>query len=78
MLISFSQGKIIANNREIMIKLSGEARITLQAQVDEITLIGSANVITALGSGINWSVSLDDSEQLQTVAQETGIAVQYR
>ncbi len=78
MLITFSQGKIIVNNREIMIKLSGEARITLQAQVDEITLIGDANVITALGSGISWSLCLDDSEQLQTIAKEAGVAVQYR
>ncbi|WP_019615054.1 DUF3389 domain-containing protein [Psychromonas ossibalaenae] len=78
MLINFTQGKIIANNREIMIKLSGEARITLQAQVDEITLIGGANVITAVGSGISWSLCLDGSEQLQSVAQETGVAIEYR
>jgi len=78
MLIPFSQGRIIANNREVMIKIEGDARITLQAQVDEIELIGTANVITAVGSGINWSIRLDDSDQLQTLASETGIAIKQR
>jgi len=78
MLIPFSQGRIIANNREVMIKIEGDARITLQAQVDELDLIGGANVITAVGSGINWSIRLDDSKQLQTLATETGIAIKQR
>jgi len=78
MLIPFSQGRIIANNREVMIKVKGDAHITLQAQVDELDLIGGANVITAVGSGINWSIRLDDSEQLQTLAAETGIAIKQR
>jgi len=78
MLIAFSQGRIIANNREVMIKIEGDARITLQAQVDELDLIGGANVITAVGSGINWSIRLDDSKQLQTLATETGIAIKQR
>lgn len=78
MLIIFSQGKIIANNREIMVKLEGNAKVTLQAQVDELELIGGANVITAVGSGINWSVRLDDSEQLQILSSETGVGVKHR
>lgn len=78
MQIIFSQGKIIANNREVMIKIAEDARITLQAQVDELQLIGGANVINAVGSGINWSVRLDNSEQLQEIATETGIAIMHR
>ena len=78
MLINFSQGKIIANNREVMVKLEGDARITLQAQVDEIALIGGPNVINAVGSGINWSVRLDSSEQLHALETETGIAIKQR
>ena len=78
MLIIFSQGKIIANNREIMVKLEGDAKVTLQAQVEEIELIGGANVITALGSGINWSVRIDDGEQLQMLSSETGVGVKHR
>ena len=78
MLITFSQGKIIANNREVMVKLEGNAKVTLQAQVDELELIGGANVITAVGSGINWSVRLDDSEQLQILSSETGVGIKHR
>ena len=76
MLITFNQGKIIANNRDLMVKLEGDAKVTLQAQVDEITLIGGANVITALGSGLSWSVRLDNREQLENLAAETGMAIQ--
>ncbi|WP_372883216.1 DUF3389 domain-containing protein [Psychromonas sp.] len=76
MLIEFNQGKIIANHRDIMIKLEGDAKVTLQAQVDEVTLIGGANVVTALGSGLSWSLRLDNREQLQSLAAEIGIAIQ--
>jgi hypothetical protein len=78
MLIMFSQGKVIANNREIMVKLEGDAKVSLQAQVDELELIGGANVITAVGSGINWSVRLDDNKQLQLLSSETGIGIKHR
>jgi hypothetical protein len=76
MLIQFSQGQIISNHRDILIKLEGESKVTLQAQVDEITLIGAANVITALGSGLSWSLRLDSREQLENLAAAIGIAIQ--
>ena len=76
MLIKFNQGRIIANNRDLMIKLEGDAKVILQAQVDEISLLGGANVITALGSGLSWSVRLDNREQLETLATAVGIAIQ--
>ncbi|PKH03213.1 DUF3389 domain-containing protein [Psychromonas sp. MB-3u-54] len=76
MLIKFNQGRIIANNRDLMIKLEGDAKVTLQAQVDEISLLGGANVITALGSGLSWSVRLDNREQLDSLAAAVGIAIQ--
>ena len=78
MLIIFSQGKIIANNREVLVKLTGNASVTLQAQVDELQLIGGPNIMSAVGGGINWSVRLDDSEQLQQLATEIGIAIKHR
>ncbi|GEK15536.1 DUF3389 domain-containing protein [Aliivibrio fischeri] len=77
MKISFSEGDIIANQREIVIRLSNKSRTTLQAEVDAITLIGGANVINAVGSGAKWSVKLDDEAQLQQLAEEIGIAVEY-
>ncbi|UKA12658.1 DUF3389 domain-containing protein [Photobacterium damselae] len=75
MIIEFSQGKIIANQREVVIRLNGEARVSLQSQVDEITLIAGANVVTAIGSGLSWSIKLDTEEQLQSLASEIGIAI---
>ena len=77
MNITFSEGRIIANQHELVVRLNGESRVTLQAMVDDITLMGrGANVITAMGSGVNWSVRLDSVEQLQEVADAIGIAIQ--
>lgn len=75
MIIEFEQGKIIATQHEIVVRINGNARINLQAQIDELTLIAGANVVTAVGSGINWSVKLDSNEQLQLLADEIGIAI---
>jgi hypothetical protein len=75
MLMTFSEGKIIANQHELVIRIESAAKVTLQAQVDEVTLIGGANVITATGSGINWSVRLDNEEQLKELSNEIGIAI---
>ncbi len=77
MIISFSQGKIIATQHEVVIRIEGDCRITMQAQVDELTLIGGANVITAVGSGLNWSVKLDTDDQMQQLAAEIGIAITH-
>lgn len=74
--MTFSEGKIIANQHELVIRIESAAKVTLQAQVDEVTLIGGANVITATGSGINWSVRLDNEEQLKELSNEIGIAIQ--
>ncbi|MEC6909184.1 DUF3389 domain-containing protein [Photobacterium piscicola] len=75
MIVIFSQGKIIVTQHEVVIRIDGNCRIMMQAQVDELTLIGGANVITAIGSGLNWSVKLDSEEQLQQIASEIGIAI---
>jgi len=74
--MTFSEGKIIANQHELVIRIESAAKVTLQAQVDEVTLIGGANVITATGSGINWSIRLDNEEQLKELSNEIGIAIQ--
>ncbi|WP_318461056.1 DUF3389 domain-containing protein [Photobacterium leiognathi] len=75
MIIEFEQGKIIATQHEVVVRINGNARINLQAQIDELTLIAGANVVTAVGSGINWSVKLDSNEQLQLLADEIGIVI---
>jgi len=75
MLMTFSEGKIIANQHELVIRIESAAKVTLQAQVDEDKLIGGANVITDNGSGIKWSISIDNQEQLKALSKEIRIAI---
>lgn len=75
MVLTFSTGKIIANHHEVVVKMVGDSKITLQAQTDDITLIGSANVIVASGSGINWSVHLDNQQQIIELSEVIGVAL---
>ncbi|EPF1750695.1 DUF3389 domain-containing protein [Vibrio alginolyticus] len=77
MVIEFSLGKIIATQREIVIKLSGSAMVTLQAQTDVIQLLGrGANVVLSHGAECKWSIKLDNEEQLAELSREIGIDIQ--
>ncbi|MFB1055134.1 DUF3389 domain-containing protein [Vibrio diabolicus] len=77
MVIEFSLGKIIATQREVVIKLSGSAMVTLQAQTDSIQLLGrGANVVLSHGAECKWSIKLDNEEQLADLAREIGIDIQ--
>ncbi|MCR9626908.1 MULTISPECIES: DUF3389 domain-containing protein [Vibrio diabolicus subgroup] len=77
MVIEFSLGKIIATQREIVIKLSGSAMVTLQAQTDSIQLLGrGANVVLSHGAECKWSIKLDNEEQLAELSREIGIDIQ--
>lgn len=77
MVIEFSLGKIIATQREIVIKLSGSAMVILQAQTDSIQLLGrGANVVLSHGAECKWSIKLDNEEQLADLAREIGIDIQ--
>ena len=77
MVIEFSLGKLIATQHEIVIKLTGSAMVTLQAQIDAVQLLArGANVVLANGAETKWSIKLDDEDQLCQLAQEIGIKVQ--
>lgn len=77
MVIEFSLGKIIATQREIVIKLTGNSMITLQAQTDAIALLGKgANVVLSHGAECKWSIKLDNEEQLSQLSQEIGVDIQ--
>ncbi|EGR0024479.1 DUF3389 domain-containing protein [Vibrio alginolyticus] len=77
MVIEFSLGKIIATQREIVIKLSGSTMVTLQAQTDAIQLLGrGANVVLSHGAECKWSIKLDNEEQLAELSREIGIDIQ--
>ncbi|WP_299688155.1 DUF3389 domain-containing protein [uncultured Vibrio sp.] len=76
MVITFKNGKVIATAHELVVRLDGEHRVTLQAQVDAIQLIGKgANVISANGSECKWSIKLDNEQQLRDIANEIGCDV---
>ncbi|KAB2825048.1 DUF3389 domain-containing protein [Aliivibrio finisterrensis] len=77
MKVTFSEGDIIVNPHEMVVRLNNTSRVTVQAETDALTLIGGANVISAVGSGMKWSIKLDNAEQLETLAQELGIAIEF-
>ncbi len=77
MVIEFSLGKIIATQREVVIKLTGDSMVTLQAQTDAIQLLGrGANVVLSHGAECKWSVKLDNEDQLKQLSQEIGLDIQ--
>ncbi|PMH41416.1 PTS sugar transporter subunit IIA [Vibrio sp. 10N.286.49.B3] len=76
MVINFTSGKIILTMHEIVVRLNGDQRITMQAQVDAVQLIGKgANVISVNGAECKWSFKLDSEQQLREIAQELSIAI---
>ncbi|MCM0148861.1 DUF3389 domain-containing protein [Photobacterium galatheae] len=76
MNLIFSQGRIIANHHELVIRLNGSARVTLQASAEDVRLIQQPLLITATGSGVQWSIHLDDSDQLKQLSECLGIAIE--
>ena len=76
MKVTFSEGDIIVNPHEMVVRLNNTSRVTMQAETDALTLIGGVNVISAVGSGMKWSIKLDNAEQLEILAQELGIAIE--
>ncbi|MBY6198106.1 DUF3389 domain-containing protein [Vibrio hangzhouensis] len=74
MIVEFSQGKVIVTPHEVVVRLSGSA-VTLQGQVDALQLILPACVLSANGAECKWSVKLDNSQQIQTIAEQTSIEV---
>jgi len=75
-IITFSGGKVIATTHELVVKLSGPHRVSLQSQIDAVSLIGQgANVIVAHGSETTWSVKLNKSASTSNNGQQHLITV---
>lgn len=74
MVITIPGGRVIATAHEVMVKLQ-ENQITMQAQTDDISLLGGPCILVASGGAVNWSFSLGNQENLQAVADATGIAI---
>lgn len=76
MVIDFKSGKIVVTPFELVVRLNGEHRVTLQAQSEAVQLIGKgANVISVNGSEAQWSIKLDNEQQLQQIAAELGCEI---
>lgn len=76
MVIEFKYGKIIATQHEIVIRLEGEHRVTLQANADAVQLMGNgANVIVVNCSEAKWSMKLDNQTQLAQLAECLGCSI---
>ncbi|PNH86238.1 DUF3389 domain-containing protein [Vibrio diazotrophicus] len=76
MVIEFKYGKIIATQHEIVIRLEGEHRVTLQANADAVQLMGNgANVIVVNCSEAKWSMKLDNQTQLEQLAEFLGCSI---
>ncbi len=73
MIIEFHGGKLVATPYELTVRLSGANSVTLHAQTDLIELIGGANVVIANSGDCKWSLNLDNSEQLETLARFIGV-----
>ncbi len=77
MMLTISVGKIIVTPFELVVKLDGEARVTLSASSEVITLIGQgANVVACNSGQSKWSIKLDNEQQLRTVAEQLGLEIE--
>ncbi len=76
MVIEFKYGKIIATQHEVVIRLEGDHRVTLQANADAVQLMGSgANVVVVNCSEAKWSIKLDNEVQLSQLSEILGCAI---
>ncbi len=75
MVIEFQYGKIIVTPHELVVRLDGEHKVTMQATSDAVQLIGGANVVVVNGSESKWSIKLDNDQQLKQIAEQLGCAV---
>ncbi|CZF85719.1 PTS sugar transporter subunit IIA [Grimontia sp. AD028] len=74
MVITIPGGRVIATMHEVMVKFQ-ENQMTLQAQTDDISLLGAPCMLIANGGTVNWSLSLGSEENLNAVSEATGIAI---
>ncbi|AAN55049.1 DUF3389 domain-containing protein [Shewanella oneidensis MR-1] len=72
MVLDFSQGKLIATEFEVQIRLS-VANVVLQASAEDVSLRLDPPMIIANGGSVRWSMKLDNSDQLQSLQALLGI-----
>ncbi len=75
MVIEFRYGKIIVTPHEMVVRLEGEHKATMQAASEAVQLIGGANVVVVNGSEAKWSIKLDTELQLKQIANHLGCEI---
>ncbi len=76
MTLDFSAGKIVITAHEVLVRLYGDHRVTLQASIDDLQLIGrGANVLSANVGGTQWSIKLDTEEQITEISTQCGLEI---
>ncbi|WP_087016521.1 DUF3389 family protein [Thaumasiovibrio subtropicus] len=73
MKLAFSRGDIYVTPHEVVVKFNDETALTLKAAIDTVFLYQAAKVIAVRGSGAEWSMKLDNEEQLVTLAELASI-----
>ncbi|WP_261818263.1 DUF3389 domain-containing protein [Vibrio gallicus] len=70
MTLDFELGKIVVTPLEIMIRIEGVQRLTLQAQTEALQIMGDVLVVHDAQS--RWSMKLD-SNLIEQIIEITGI-----
>ncbi|CAM2893883.1 DUF3389 domain-containing protein [Vibrio rarus] len=72
MTLDFESGKIVVTAHELMIRFTGEQRLTLEAQTEALQLMGQVLVVADAQSRFSLKLDLAIIEQ---ISQVTGIAI---
>ncbi len=75
MVIEFKYGKIIITPHELVVRLDGEHKITMQATSEAVQLIGGANVVVVNSGECKWSIKLDNGQHLKLISEHLGCAI---
>jgi hypothetical protein len=76
MIISFSQGKIIATQHELQCRLNTNA-IVMQAMLEDVRLLSPSLLIAADAGVVKWSIKLDNRAQFDALLEATGLAEEH-
>ncbi|MCE9678564.1 DUF3389 domain-containing protein [Shewanella sp. AS1] len=75
MVIDFSTGKLILSVNDIHVKLN-QSTVSLYAMAEDLKVFQDALMLVADAGAVCWSIKLDDSQQLEQVINQLGLATQ--
>lgn len=77
MLIQLAHAKLILSPMELQVRLQ-PAGAVLTVMVDDLRLIGAANLLLANVGAVSWQLPLDNADQLAQISDFYGIAIESR